>query len=186
MVTLNLQVGASSDDAKQAADTTMSLTIVFIRILGPAQWGGIRFTNVTIPQGATINTATITVDVEDTVNDDPNENIYGNDVDNAGTFTSTNSDISGRARTTAVVEWTATGVGAGTEVSPDISTVIQEIVNRAGWVSGNAIALIFDHLGTTNFAFTSYDGSTTLAAKLDITYTVSGAVAKRKHQVFIT
>src|SRR5262249_28731317 len=63
--------------------------------------------------------------------------------------------------------WTSGQAGTG-QRTPDLSAVIQEIVNRSGWASGNAIALVITGTGART-AFT-YDGSTTQAAVLHLEY----------------
>jgi hypothetical protein len=118
---------------------------------------GIYFAAVPIPQGAAINSAYLVVTSSGTYTQDTvNSVIIGQDADTALVFTTvanyqarrgtvvggaTNSNI-----TTAYVSWN--GIShwtAGTQYpSPDISAVIEEIVNRAGWVSGNNMVLFWD------------------------------------------
>lgn len=46
--------------------------------------------------------------------------------------------------TTATVAWTpATWVGGVRQDTPELNTILQEIVNQATWVSGNAIIILF-------------------------------------------
>ena len=96
-------------------------------------------------------------------------------MDDAATFTTTNNDISGRTLTTAKVTWTATAMGTGVKASPDIKTVIQEIVDRAGWASGNDIVIIFDCLTNANTRFASWDHASQAAPSISIDYTAGGA-----------
>jgi len=60
------------------------------------------------------------------------------------------ADAEARTRTTASVTWNP--VPSFTidvaQQTPDISTVIQEVVNRAGWTSGNAIVVYIEDSGT--------------------------------------
>ena len=95
----------------------------------------VRFTNVTIPQGATINSATIRCTAYLTRDGTVcNVTIRGNDADNPsapGDATAFDAlDL-----TTASVAWS--GIAAWTDGdindSPDIKTVIQEIVDRGGF-----------------------------------------------------
>jgi len=65
--------------------------------------------------------------------------------DNAPTFTSTASNISSRTKTTASVPWTpaawnTVGESGPDQRTPNLAAVIQEVVRRPGWASGNAIA----------------------------------------------
>jgi type IV pilus assembly protein PilY1 len=56
--------------------------------------------------------------------------------------------------------------------SPDISHVIQEVVDRPGWSPSNAIALICaaDGNPSSDRKFWSHDGDPERAARLEITY----------------
>ena len=56
---------------------------------------------------------------------------------------------------------------------PDIQTVVQEIVNRAGWASGNAMNIFVQ--GATSTDEIQASGFGTFSSKLDITYTAGGA-----------
>lgn len=156
MPTLNLQVSANADDAHEHDDGTSfssSSNNVNVRAHtsgGTRYNGGARFTNVTVPNGATITAASLTVDRAtgfDTENDILVD-ILGEDVDNSVNF-STNPDVTSRVRTTASVFWSKTDIVDG-EVSPDISAVIQEIVDRAGWASGNALTILIDGRSTAS------------------------------------
>ncbi len=146
-VQLNHQVTGSTDDGRQLAAGGMNLIDTGHTINDPDEYLGYRFNNVAIPQGATITQADFAIDVGNTTNDDPNLIIYGEDIDNAPTFTTNSGDMSGRSQTTANVAWVATGIGTGFVTAPSIITIIQEIVNRAGWSSGNSIVLLLKDTG---------------------------------------
>ena len=67
---------------------------------------GLRFNNLNIPQGAIIESAFVQFTVDQTDNVNPvSLEIYGEDVDNAITFTTALDDISNRPKTTANVVW---------------------------------------------------------------------------------
>lgn len=130
-----------------------------------------RFLDIPIPKGANITAATLEVTTYSTTYDDFSLLIYGEDADNSAGLTTDIDDISGRTKTSASVAWTAAAVGVGTIVSDDIKSVIQEIVNRAGWVAGNALTILFDPDGSHTARWRSYDYRSDLAAKLTVTYT---------------
>lgn len=197
MATLDRQVGASSDDCFvdwDGAVWTLSLTRIMACVgyntsSSYKRGGGYRFTNISIPKGSTITAAyiTITCDQSATV-DTVNSGIHGEDVDDAAQF-SDYTDYSGRPRTTAVVNWDA--IGNWTKDveydSPEIKTIIQEIIDRAGWASGNAMVIFWDdhddrssHVSSCRRRGYSYDGSTTKAPKLHIEY-MPPAVVGRSH-----
>lgn len=165
---------AGADDADQGGSTP-DVTGTVINVNATTQWGGFRFQNVTIPQGATINSATLDVYLTSTTYDDPDVTIYGDDTDNAAAFTTTTNDLSSRPATTANVRWNAAGLGTGTKTTPDIATVIQEIVNRAGWASGNALAvLMVGYDSSTLLRIRTYEGDYSVAGELTVDYTASG------------
>lgn len=176
MTTLNLIITTGTDDADETGGAVVSNSNALIRMLTGTYWAGLRFTGATIPNAATINTAVLTVYVDSTTYDDPGGlTIYGNAIDTSVTFGTTASEISGRARTTANAVWSGTALGVGDENSPDLAAVIQEIVNRAGWVSGNALTLLLDGGASTAFRWNGYETSSATCARLAIDYTAGAA-----------
>lgn len=181
MTTIDLQVVSGADDAHEndnngnfAHDT---ITVRCDAATGGASRfnGGMRFPNATVPNSATIDTAYISAVFPSTQRDSPDLDILAEDVDDADDFSTTQA-VTARTRTSASANWSGTDLGTGSFVnSPDISTVIQEVIDRAGWVSGNAIVIFADGENTTppelGCRFTSYDQSTTDATKLHIEYT---------------
>jgi hypothetical protein len=189
VTTLNLQVGASGDDAHETHNNS-NYSSIETYVYGQSststagQWsGGFRFLNVTIPKSDTINAATMQVDVLGTAYDDPNLHIRGDNVDNSAAWSSTDSPFDRDAQlTSASVTWSVNGIGAGWSTTPEIKTVIQEIVNRAGWSSGNALSVVFRARDNTfkSFRVVSYDGTAANAAKLDIDHGLS-ALPERQY-----
>ena len=87
---------------------------------GTAQrWWGLRFLNVTVPQGATIASASVTFRAASATTATPIMDIYGEASDNAATFASTASNISDRSRTSAVA-WNMTAWQAGLDYTSQI------------------------------------------------------------------
>jgi hypothetical protein len=132
---------------------------------------GLRFTNITIPQGVTINSATIEVyHGANDVSGVPTGQWQAWDVDSAGQFSGANRP-STVPLTTAYVTHNPTS-GAGWK-SASIGSVIQEIVNRPGWISDNAINLIWMSTSTGGSIWQDFNdveqGSNT--ARLTINYT---------------
>lgn len=176
MTSIVVQVSASNDDAIENRSNGSVARTGNIEISSTYNPAGVRFQNVTIPKNATIDSATLNVYVNSASVDEPNLYIYGQAADNAGEFINATNDISSRPKTTAKTTWyvASPGTGAGSKTSPDIKGVIQEIVNRAGWTSGNALVLIFVDISGSNFRFRSWDTDAATAAKLTVNYTVSG------------
>lgn len=186
MATFNATITASADDA-QEANNTVTLTDAVLNVNATTQFAGIRFQNVTIPAGSTITAATLTFYFISGSYDDPYLTIKGNDVDDAAAFSAVNNDVSSRTMTTASVTWDQNSVGIGLETSPDISAVVQEIIDRGGWSSGNSIAFILAAIdNSSTFRVRAYDGTTDTFPTLDITYTPgsggSGQPPRSLHQ----
>lgn len=178
MATFSGTTGASADDAYEtdAGDTDTNDTTILID--GVDELAGIRIPSVTIPQGSTVTEAYLDLEFIDSANDEPNVTIYGDDTDNSAQFSdgTGNNDISGRTPTTATVLWDSADIGAtgtGYSASPDIGTIVQEIVNRGGWSSGNAMGIILISLGsgTRDCGFNSHDNATSNKPRLRVTYT---------------
>ena len=175
---LVVSVAASADDAAQAVSNglmTLNSTAVNIQ---PAFTTGFRFLNLTVPQGASIVEATIqfTAGTSNQLTA-VTTTIFGQAADNAGTFTSTTSDISSRTKTTASVAWAVPsfatiGDRLAAQKTPDIKTVVQEIVDRGGWASGNAMVFILANAtGAGPRALATWDHATFTEPTLTVRYT---------------
>ena len=132
---------------------------------------GMRFSTLSIPPGALITEAYLELTAEDNNSDTASLTILGEASDDPATFTTTNSNITGRPTTAASVAWTLPAWTAGQAYqSPDITAIIQEIVNRPGWNSGNALVLIFT-TSTGERDAVSYDQNSSSAPLLHVAYT---------------
>ena len=173
------QISRSSDDAEEnildGSVTIVSGDLDMVNDEGEIYITGLRFRNINIPQGATITNAYIefTADEINLSADTTLINIKGQHVNNASTFGISINNISNRTTTSSSVDWqpSSWSTVGNTYQTADVSTIIQEIVNRSGFTDGNAIALILE--GTGIRTAESYDGSITGAPELCITY-VSG------------
>ena len=140
---------------------------------------GVRFRNITIPQGATITNAFIQFQADETNTGAVDLTIYGHDTANAPVFTLTAYDVSSRTKTTAsaswnsIPDWTA-GERGTNQKTPDLKSIVQEIVNIGTWASGNSMAFIVTGSSTTTTR-TAVAGGVAGAARLHIEYTTGGS-----------
>lgn len=196
MAEITRQVGASSDDCDRELGLDNFLLINSSQEAGyrgsgrDRIGGGMRFTNITIPQGATINGAHLTLKAASSYSGtDCNTRISAEDVDDAPTFADDKAAFDARwaARTTARVDWDNIPEWTpGTDYnSPEIKTVIQEIVDRGGWASGQAIVIFWEDYEdrsthATDCYRTAYpwDVDPSYAPKLVIDYTEVGVVGR--------
>jgi hypothetical protein len=142
---------------------------------------GCRWVAVPIPGGATITEAWVQFSADSVGSDyhvrDVSVIIEGELPGNAAAFSSTSGDISGRSATTAQVvwdvpRWTTVHAKGPEERTPDISGIIQEIVNHNSW-AGTVVLMFRDNpdkpsQGTREAE--SFDGSATEAPLLHISY----------------
>ncbi|XCN71800.1 MAG: CehA/McbA family metallohydrolase [Candidatus Electrothrix aestuarii] len=138
------------------------------------QYVGLRFTGLNIPQGATITSASIQFTVDETNTGTTNLTIKAEDTDDAAAFTTSSYNVSNRTTTSEYVSWspaswTSVGAAGADQKTPDLSDVVQEVVDRTGWSSGNDMVFIIT--GTGERTAESYNGSSSNAALLEITYT---------------
>jgi hypothetical protein len=125
--------------------------------------------------GDTIDSATLTV-YHTWHTGSPDFDIYGDDVDNAAAWSDT-SRPSQITQTTAKVDF------APTSTSPNvatITTIVQEIVDRAGWTRGNAMRFALLNMVNNEFAnyltMRSFEGGGDKSV-LSITYTAGGGAS---------
>ena len=107
---------------------------------------GLRYADVNVPSNAVVTNATITFFRQSgTQPGTVTLDFAGQASDDAPTFVDslTESDITTRATTTAAVPWLWSGPwNTSEETSPDVSSIVREVLQRDGWSSGNAIAFI--------------------------------------------
>ncbi len=144
---------------------------------GGTQVIGLRFTGVAVAKGATIKNAYIEFTPDETNAEPTSLTLHGVAEDNALPIDLTNT-ISTRTKTTAIAAWNAIPAWTADETigdahrTPDLKTVVTEIIARNGWASGNAMMFIVS--GTGKRVADSYDGSPEKAPKLVIVYEGEG------------
>lgn len=176
MTALSRQVGADENDSYDYAGTQNDTrTIVYHNYTTAAALiSGHRFTNVTIGQGDLIESASVQTKAVTTALDDISYDLYAEAADNSGVIEG-GTQLNARTKTTAAVNWTALAQGTGFVTSPDIKDVIQEVVDRGGWASGNALTILGDDPQSTYAgASVDYSGTAASAAKLDVVHTAGG------------
>lgn len=136
--------------------------------------GGFRFSSITIPQGATINSATITFNQKrNNIADSVVATWYAWATDNAGQFDDTTNYPSVVGKTTADEPWITDTNTSYHSVVHDVVSIVQEIINRGGWSSGNAINFTAISTTSVSSALDDIDISGT-APVIDIDYTTGG------------
>ena len=175
---VDVPVRAGSDDAEENVGSgSVSLSSSDLELVTDGttvQTVGMRFTNVTVPRGATITNAYVQFGVDEVSTGSTSLTLAAQAVDNAPAFTTATRNISARATTTAKVSWTPASwptVGARSldQRSPSLGPAITEVVGRTGWASGNALALVVT--GTGRRTADAFEGGAANAPSLHIEYT---------------
>ena len=142
------------------------------------QMVGIRFNSINLPQGAIVQNAYIqfTVDAINKNNDPCVITIKGEANDTPSIFKpSVNYNITSRAKTKDSVIWNVSGSSWGTvgsatsdQRTANLKPIIENLVNRNGWTSGNSMAFFLSGKGTREVE--SFDGDAPKAPLLVIEY----------------
>ncbi len=137
--------------------------------------GALRFQNVSIPQGATITSATLNFAPAADNSSPVTFQIQAEKTGNASIFT-TSTDVTSRTKTSAQTTWAApswaTQNPAQFEAGPDVTTQVQEVVSSSSWCGNNAMAFYLKPTaGTGTRTSFSVDGSPGLQPTLTVNYT---------------
>lgn len=168
---ISQRVSQSSDDADETTVSTSSSDLD----LGEYNVA-VRFNGIDVPQGAAISSAYIEFTSEANKTGSYSITIEGVDVNNASTF-SNSQNLNSLNRTSEDATWVGSNAWSTDETynTPSLALVVQEIVDRGGWSSGNSMAFILDANSGDRDAY-SYDGSSSKAPRLVIEYAASSTV----------
>ena len=143
--TLRVPITSTADDAEELSGRPVQLTGSLLDLRakdGVLQLTGMRFQNLWVPPGAKIENAYIVFKAGANDTQAVGLQLYGEAQDNAPTFTTAKNNLSSRAKTSAKASWQPESWTAGSVYqTPNIAPVVQEIVGRSRWQSGNALAL---------------------------------------------
>jgi len=124
--------------------------------------GGVKFNDIgnVINKDSSITTAYITFDVFGTIYDDVDCTITGDDRDDPPQFSNTDL-VQTRTMTSASVTWDETSIGSELHDTPELKTIVQELVELEDWGSGDDMAFCFvgDSDTSRTLSVWAYDGS---------------------------
>ena len=135
---------------------------------------GLLFRGLSIPQGATITNAYVRFTADGSSSGSVSLRISGHDTNSGTAFSNATYHLTNLPKTVAV-DWSLSSwSSSNTYNTPDIKSVIQQIVNRGGWASGNNIRIIIQDIsGNSNYRKAyAYNESASRAAELVVTYTI--------------
>lgn len=140
---------------------------------GAGQVVGLRFTGLGLPRGATITEAWVQFTADETQVDPASLTLAAHAADDAPPFTTGNRNVSTRPRTAATVTWapdpwTSVGAADASTRTPDLSPLIQELVDRTGWTEASALALVIT--GTGHRTAVAFEASPAQAPSLQVAW----------------
>lgn len=199
MTTLNVEVDATipADDASEDSGTvSISAGGFSWSPADTADWMGFRWRNVALPKDCSISAALMSVALGKAIGqiNKADFKFWGEASDNAAVFAASSNNISTRTPTTAFFAW-FDSTGYTQVASPeyyqigDAATILQEVVTRSGWSSGNAIVIIGRAQGTALTDARVQMSDTRLTgwpwgARLAITYTENDSIhIKRRRSI---
>jgi hypothetical protein len=178
MRALERSVAWSDDDAEENAyNGSMNLYSGDLELINDGQRGdqvvGICFTDIPIPKGAEIKKAYLQFTVDGTNTEPTDLTIHAELAANAETFKEVRRNISSRKVTKGSVKWSPKpwsvyGERSEKQRTPDLSSLIQEVVAQSDWQEGNALVFIITGSGERDAV--SYDGDQQNAPVLYIEY----------------
>lgn len=172
MPTISVNIAAGADDGFSYVSSTFgtfsnhyySATFFQVGIGLGKNTSALRFQSIAIAQGITISSATLTI-IRDGASAPIVANIFGDNVNNSAPWGSSNR-VKNIPKTTA---HTTLDSSSATSAN-NVTAIVQEIINRAGWASGNALAFgIFPVSGTQWRGFAFEKGAPNIP-NLSITY----------------
>lgn len=172
MTVVSVNTVASADDAEEGSGGAMNLTNSDFDI-STVNWAGMRFRNLAIPANATITKATLTFTARGGNSASANIRFYAQAIATAPAFTTSGYNVSSRTRTSASMLWDPVPSWSNniSYTSPDLSSVIQEVVNRSDWASGNHLAIVCTSSTAGGRRAHSYDSVPGSSPRLIIEYT---------------
>ena len=172
--TLETRIAAGADDVEESATGSYYATSSDLELVydGSNQKVGLRFPGLTIPAGATVTKAYVQFEADEVQSEATSLTVRAQSADNAAAFTSSTKPstrtLGTAAATWTPAAWTLVGEAGANQRTPDLSSVLREVVGRPGWASGNALALVIT--GTGHRTARAYDGKPAGAALLHVEY----------------
>ncbi len=147
---------------------------------------GYRYQEINIPRGATITNAYLRFTSKQLNTSATSINIRGELSGDSVPFSTTSFDISSRTRTSNELNWNSENdfpLSNTTVRSPDITHVIQEVVDQGTWCGKNALSLIVEASsvdGSSDRRAKAFEDGTGSSPQLVVSYddsTASGCVS---------
>ena len=149
VLVLDVNVSAGAGDVEESGAGVMDATSKDLDLARRAM--GLRFDGVAIHPGATILDAYIQFQADESHTEPTFVTLAGEAADRSSAFTDLPFNVTSRSTTLATVHWSVPNWTAAEEGlnqrTPNISAIVQEIVSRPGWASGNPLTILLTGTG---------------------------------------
>ncbi|QGX38570.1 hypothetical protein [Permianibacter aggregans] len=189
LISQTVESGANDAVQNNSGTVTIGNSKLVLANSNTNKFTALRFPSLNIPQGAKITNAVLTLFPSEE-NSNVSESgsltmrIQAEKVTDSATLAATSNNISGRTKTTAFYDWsmntwsrsydsTMKKYIGSPEASPSnsLNSVIQEVVNQAGWCGGNALTLLIERQsGSGERTANSFEGDSARAPTLTVTF----------------
>ncbi|WP_281987546.1 InlB B-repeat-containing protein [Aquimarina aggregata] len=186
--TVNVAIIDGSDDVEERENGTLytnssDLEMVYDGSRNGYQKVGLRFRALDIPKNATITNAYLQFTADESNGASASLEISLHDSSNSPAFSSSNN-VSNRVTFSEKVTWNpqswSSNQNGNAQRSPNLKGMVQSLVNKSSWVSGNNLSFIIRGKGNslTNTSAKrvadSYEGGAAKAARLIVEYSTTG------------
>jgi uncharacterized phage protein gp47/JayE len=161
---------AGDDDAEEDGGI-MAVGGASVTMGGAAHLVGFRIPNVSIPAGSVVQSATLELSATALNNTYSEFSIHGEASATPAAYTAAANDISDRDQTVAAVPWIPPGwAAASLQTTPDLTAVVQEVVDLAGWATNNAMAFIITGTDDSDREVDTFEAGPSLSPLLTVAF----------------
>ncbi len=158
----------------------LTVTYKQLKMAEKAATIGLRFEDIRIPRGATVESAALIFVPAADEKEAISWTIKAEKTGDSAAFATTNRNLSNRRKTGASATWALPDwqEDEPTE-SVDLRTVVQEVVNQSAWCGGNALSFLITRAASTNDPdlkrkFFSYEGDPARTVRFQYKYSFDG------------
>lgn len=177
-------ITAGTNDAEEHADGRVDTTDFNLQMVEEVdtQVVGLRYTDIPVASGTVISSAKLVFTAHEIDGGATTLTIHGQLSDDANAFSTTTNDLTNttdRPRTSASVTWNPPAFAAAGQTAEvtGLETILQEIVNQAGWSPGSAFAFFIS--GSGKRVADSYEGSPATAPRLIMSFEGTPTTSKK-------
>ncbi len=191
--TLEVAITNGNDDVEEAQNGTIYANSSDLEMVYDSynsngyQKIGLRFRAVQLPKNATITNAYLQFTADESNSASSELEISLHNSTNSEAFSSSNN-VSSRSAFASKVTWKpsswSSNQNGNAQRSPNLKNMVQSLVNKSGWSSGNNISFIVKGKGNSLNSTSakrvadSYEGGASKAARLVVEYTTGSARSK--------